>query len=392
MHMAVYEAHAFHDGFERGRGSGTLNISSDGIRFEGSGKSVSFPLASTQFKLGGASDRLVFMTHAIQPGWTLYTSDLSILDNEALRDAPGVREQLNRVRRRRIWNWSVLVLGVVALVAMPVVALTNVDWITGMIARKIPAEWEAKLGESTFAQYQHENEMMASEEGARLQQVLTEPLITAAASDRYTFHIAIVHDEEVNAFALPGGYIVINSGLIIAAGSADEMLGVLAHEMAHVTEQHGVRNVIGGTSIFALVQALFGDVGGVLAVVVDAAPLLIHQSYSRGFEAQADEKGFALLRKAAIDPQGLTTFFERVRETEDAMLSSIEDATARALAENAVRYLSSHPASDQRIARLKELIARQDVAEFRDLDSEFQRFKSLVKQFALDHTEDVDEV
>ena len=307
--MSEYEAHAFHEKLKRGRASGTLSVSRRQIDFAGAGHSVTFPSDGSEFKLGGASDRLVFMTHPSEPGWTLYTSDLSILENDALRDQFAIRRQLNRARARRRLNWSVLVLVVVAVLGIPVLALTNVPWITAGIAGRIPADWEISLGASTFSQYESENVLVDPPAALEHLDALIEPLIAAAPSDRYEFHVSIAHDSEVNAFALPGGYIVINSGLILAADDADEVLGVLSHEMAHVTEQHGLRMIIGASGAFVLVQALFADVSGLLAIVVNAAPLLISQSYSRGFESEADEKGFELLDGAGIDPRGMVSFF-----------------------------------------------------------------------------------
>ena len=352
---------------------------------------MTFPSDGAEFKLGGASDRLVFMTHPSEPGWTLYTSDLSILENDALRDQFAIRRQLNRARARRRLNWSVLVLVVVAVLGIPVLALTNVPWITAGIAGRIPADWEISLGASTFSQYESENVLVDPPAALEHLDALIEPLIAAAPSDRYEFHVSIAHDSEVNAFALPGGYIVINSGLILAADDADEVLGVLSHEMAHVTEQHGLRMIIGASGAFVLVQALFGDVSGLLAIVVNAAPLLISQSYSRGFESEADEKGFELLDRAGIDPRGMVSFFEKNRHTEEVMLDTIKDEETRGIAENVSEYLSSHPSSDKRIANLEELIAEQDVAEYRNSNDAFLVLKSLVEQFVADNAAVVDE-
>src|SRR5690606_38514769 len=154
----------------------------------------------------------------------------------------------------------------------------------------------------------------------------------------------------------PGGYIVLNAGLILEADSASELLGVLAHEITHVREQHGVRGLIQAAGNFAVIQALFGDVSGVLATVAGAAPLLLNQSYSRGFETQADVQGLELLEKAGIDPHGLVTFFEKLIEQEKKRLAEIEDADTRDLVSGAMDFLSSHPATEKRIEALKERI------------------------------------
>ena len=98
------------------------------------------------------------------------------------------------------------------------------------------------------------------------------------------------------------------------------VLGVLAHEISHVTEQHGVRQIMARAGVALTAQALLGDVNGMMAMIAAATPMLLSQSYSRDFESDADEHGFDLLEKADIDPNGLVSFFEKIMEEEKARL------------------------------------------------------------------------
>ena len=189
---------------------------------------------------------------------------------------------------------------------------------------------------------------------------------------------------EVNAFALPGGFIVINSGLIMEADNASEVLGVLAHEMAHVTEQHGIRNIISAAGIFLLFDALLGDVSGVLAVLADAAPLLINQSYSRQFESDADKLGFHFLVAADIDPSGLVTFFEKLKQQEQQQLAAIEDEETRDRIQDSLGFISSHPATEQRIENLRALLENQS-GPYQNHDALFEQLKQQVQTFVANH-------
>lgn len=376
----MYQAHAFHEQFNRGRTSGNLIVSELEIAFSNGEQRVSFPVQGAEFKLGGASDRLVYVSHPNYPDWVLYTSDRSILKNPILHNQPLIQKQLKKAQAIRQVNWSVLLLVIFTLLGAPLALLFNIDKLTAIAAREVPPEWEKNLGESAFAQYQISHDVLETDEATEYLKELTLPLLEAIESERYTYTIVIASDSTMNAFALPGGYIVINSGLIMAADDANEILGVLAHEISHVSEQHGVRNVIGTAGTFALVQALVGDVSGLFAIIANAAPMLINQSYSRGFETEADEKGLLLLDKANINPQGMVTFFEKIKAQEQAQLAKIEDEDARDLVESSAGFLSSHPATDVRIKGLQKRIGTAS-GDYRNLDHEFRQLKTLVEAF-----------
>lgn len=372
-----YPAHAFHDQLAKGRASGTLLVNDFEVRFSSGAHSVRFPLAGLQVELGGASNRLVYLRHPAQPDWTLYTSDRRLLNHPLLQAQPAVQAQLRQAKRGRLLGWSVLALVALLIVGTPLLLLTQLDWVTGLIARQIPVEWEDKLGKSVYAQYQSEHEILDSAAGKAALAQLTAPLI-AAADGRYRYHIVVSDDPELNAFALPGGYVVINSGLILKADNANEVLGVLAHELSHVSEQHGVRNIIGGAGLYVVLQGLIGDVSGVLAVVANAAPLLLHQSYSRGFERAADQKGFELLQRAQLDPRGMISFFTKVIAEEKQQLEKIKDEQARELMQDSMGFLSSHPATADRITALEKRLPVPAPA-YRSLEPPFRQLKAEVQ-------------
>jgi predicted Zn-dependent protease len=256
------------------------------------------------------------------------------------------------------------------------------DFFTGLIANKIPAELEQQIGDSTLAQYQFGKQILDDKDAEQLLKPLIEPLINALGQSRYQYHFHIVNDGTLNAFALPGGQVVIHSQLILRADSAEELLGVLAHEINHVEQQHGVRNLIGTTGIYIIASAVFGDATGLLAVLSSAAPLLLNQSYSRRFETEADTKGFALLQKAHINPKGLASFFEKMIEEEKKQFEKIEDEKNRELAKQALKFLSTHPASEDRIKSLQELADKNNPnTEYLNLQSAFAELQAAVKDF-----------
>jgi len=387
MTISNYSGHAFHSSFKNGKASGQISITDAHVQFHNEQGSVRFSISGSQFKLGGASDRLLFISHPSQPDWNLYTSDLSILKHSALHNDPAVQQQVKKARHGKRLAWGIFGSLGALIIAVPLCIVLFMDSITALLAPHVPAEWEEKLGETAFAQYRMGQDMMPQDTADKLLQPLLQPLLDNLPTDRYQYHFYISRDPQVNAFALPGGYVVINSGLILKADGADEVLGVLAHEIAHVTEQHSVRNIMGTAGVYLTVNAMLGDMTGLLAMVANAAPFLINQSYSRGFEADADEQGLALLQQAHIDPRGLVTFFEKLQALEQEKQEQMAGEENSEALQTTLQFLSTHPATEDRIKNLQQRIDALPHQRYLDLDAEFQALKDQVKLFVAEDEE-----
>jgi predicted Zn-dependent protease len=376
----AYAAHAFHDCFENGRGTGELRLTPSGFRFRSGERSVTIPYDRAELRLGGASDRLMFIAHPAYPGWSIYTGDLNVLRDPVLRARPELAALLAGMRRRRVINGSLLVAALVLVLAVPLALLFNMDAVTRVAASQVPVSWEQQLGKTAFGQYQIQAHMIQDERAGELLRQLTAPLTGALVDSPYTFQFHIARDARINAFALPGGQIVLHDALILRADSAEELVGVLAHEIAHVTERHGTRNLITSAGIALTVQALIGDAGGLLATLATAAPFLLTQKYSRGFETDADQRGFALLTRASVDPRGMVRFFERMKQEEEKVREKIReqagDSAADALAK-LPEFLSTHPATDSRIEGMRRLAA-DSRGPYRDLNPAFRALKERI--------------
>lgn len=383
-----YDGHAFNEGLPRGRASGQLEVTPHEVVFttmDGQHQ-ARLPIARLELKLGGASNRLLFFSHPDHPGWTFYTSDLSVLGCPSLSQHDHLRRQLRAARRLRIWGWSLLG-GVAALVvAVPLLVTLNMDLLSGWLAPSIPVAWEKQIGESAISEYRAGQRFYEDEALSAAMDDMMAPLLGELDSQRYRdFHVYVSRDDAINAMALPGGYIIVNQGLLEKAGGSEEVLGVLAHEIAHVTEQHGIRNLINTVGVLVVIQALFGDVEGLAGTLVGAAPFLLRQSYSRDFEREADSEGLALLREANIDPRGMVAFFRRLHEKEQQRMEAL-DEEQRAWAEQAQALLSTHPATDERIATLEQAIREAPEAGYRDVGSAFARVRDRLNE--LENKED----
>jgi predicted Zn-dependent protease len=309
---------------------------------------VALPLDRLEIKLGGASDRLIFFTHPERPDWSVYSDDHAILSDAHLNAHPAVAALLSGVRGRQRRGFVTTV----AIVLAVLLGLWGLTWLKGPLARvvadNIPPAVERKIGDTIMAQMKFGGGFITDPAVRQDLDALVAPLMHIAAKDGMSFSFHIAQEKEVNAFALPGGHIVIHTALVTAAKTPEEVLGVLAHEMAHVTERHVLRGLIETAGLYLLVDFFLGDVSGLIAVAADQGAFLLSQKFSRDFERAADDVGWDFLILARVDPRGMIDFF-RTLKAEQAKLR--KDMPLGEL-ENGLAFLSTHPATDERIERL----------------------------------------
>jgi predicted Zn-dependent protease len=129
-----------------------------------------------------------------------------------------------------------------------------------------------------------------------------------------------------------------------AARRPEEVAGVLAHELAHVTQKHGFRKIIESAGLMATIQFLFGDASGMLGVITESSRYLLNQKFSRDFEREADDVGWDCLVVARIDPRGMIDFFKTLKLEQEKSNVPVD----------AVSFLSTHPPTKERIGRLEK--------------------------------------
>lgn len=181
------------------------------------------------------------------------------------------------------------------------------------------------------------------------------------------YHITVMKDDIVNAFALPDGSLIINTGILKKMKSFEELAGVLSHEIAHVEHRHGMRLLSRNLSGYLLLTLVLNDVNGLITVFVDNAHQIQTLSYSRHFEKQADLSGLELLRKHHINPQGMIDLFKMLEKEHDIEIPE---------------WMSSHPVSKERILYLQIQIKEHPVyiKEHQQLKSKFDNIKNIVSE------------
>ena len=169
--------------------------------------------------------------------------------------------------------------------------------------------------------------------------------LTHAADLEYDLNIAVFDHKMVNAFAAPGGQIVLMRGLIDKASSADEVASVLAHEIGHVEARDTTRNALRAAGSAGLLALVLGDFAGGSAVVV-VAEYTLNASYTREAEAKADEFALEMLERSGTDAEALATFFDSLAGVERAL-------------PDLPTYLSSHPETHDRAQAARDFASHQ---------------------------------
>lgn len=183
----------------------------------------------------------------------------------------------------------------------------------------------------------------------------------------YTFYV--VNTDAVNAFAIPGGFIYVNRGLIEQTDNLAELAGVMAHEIGHVEERHGaeqIERMQRANLGLSLASILLGRApGGLERAAIEVGGAAIFASYSRDAENEADAVAVPLLRSAGIDPTGLVTFFKELLEERSRRPNVLE------------QWFSTHPLTEDRIASTRELIRQIPPEQLRGLTVDTDQYRQM---------------
>lgn len=269
-----------------------------------------------------------------------------------------IGQQLLRVRKSharvgRLFKPGLALLAFVLLVPLLALGLfqATADHLVDWAVSHISLEQEQRLGDLVIAQMRPS--LKLAEQGPASAAVTAiGKRLTDESLHRYQFHVVV--DPQVNAYALPGGHIVVYTGLIEAADNVGEAAGVLAHEISHVELRHALRNLIHSVGPRALLGVLLGNysagVWGNLAEHLDSL------NYNHELENEADLEGLKILRRAGISVNEMETFFAKMATREKALL----------------HLLARHPAGKERLATLRAAMAINPAYDIRPLPIDWE--------------------
>ncbi len=244
-----------------------------------------------------------------------------------------MQTKITRLVRQRC-GWAALV----ALVTAP--------------ACKVSQDREVAIGKENAAEVESQVPLLGDTAVDRFVTALGMSMASRTSRADLEWHFTVVNAPEVNAFALPGGYVYVNRGAIEQADRLDELAGIMGHEIGHVVRRHGVdqmekqeRGKVGLILLCTLTSAC-RTIGGQIAVDVGAKALAAQ--YSQKDESQADSEGVLNTMRAGIDPEGLPAFFQKMLDEEKVHPGALE------------AFFSTHPTDQARVARTREQIAHLD--------------------------------
>jgi Zn-dependent protease with chaperone function len=332
--MAGRVPSAYHDGLTARRHVVGVEVGQDGlVLHHDDGRAEHWPFARLRRIAAHADGRTFTLALLSETGDELPRDPARLVVSDAglaaeiARAAPLLaRRELPRGALRRVAIGTAGALGAVALILFVIVPM-----LAATIAERMPRETEIAFGRSVVAQIEGflaPDDAPLACEGAAGRAALGQMTarLTAARTLGYDLRIEVFDHPMVNAFAAPGGHVILMRGLIEAAESPEEVAGVLAHEIGHVEARDPTRLALRAAGSAGILSLLIGDMLGGAAIAV-AAEYMLTAAYSRQAEAAADAYALAMLAEAGVGAEGLAAFFDRVAEEAAAV----------------PEYLSTHP-------------------------------------------------
>lgn len=217
----------------------------------------------------------------------------------------------------------------------------------------VSQETELALGKKLSVQVEKKEKPLADPKVQAYVRQVVAPIAQRSLLDRpgIEYTVTVIDDpKQINAFAIPGGYVYVYSGLLKAAANEAELAGVMAHEIGHVVGRHSANQLAAQYGIEMLTQMALGEDAGKLGeMAASLAGAGAMARFSRDDERDADGYGFKYMTACGYDPRALLTFFTKLEQLEKSRPSDLE------------RLFASHPPTPERITRIEQMIAKAGV-------------------------------
>jgi len=313
----TFISHATHPSLGDEVADGRIAVDQRNFRFESPQVIVEIPLERLEIETGEANE--IIFTDPQLPDWVVYTFDKRILDDQRLLRSPHTRFQIKELRsqgefakRMKITAWcfgGFIGLSIVGYLAMGLV-------VRALVAR-VPASYEIQQGNDAMAEIQQQETFIQDSNFVAKLERAVKPLTDSLPQTQIPYKFYLVDDPDPNAFALPGGHVVVTRGLMELAERPEQIAGAVAHEIAHVNLKHHLRDEISSLGPYLIFQLFLHGEGRLLGVIGAGSQLLIKQSFSQEYELEADSTGWDYLVKAHIDPRGSIELLRKFKAEED---------------------------------------------------------------------------
>jgi len=366
----IYYSVGLNDELPHKRTAGKITLEKGFVVFSYDGDVLRFSTDRTEIRIGGSGNGLVFFSHPDFKGWDIYTSDKSILRDPIARQDSSFAVVRSESQRTLAKTFAIVLTIAIVITGIFYLFKAFKDSMTYSIATQIPISVEKTLGDTAFKSYTRGKRLYNDPKLIEKLKPITDRLIEQTRGSGYEFRFHIIDDSHINAIAFPGGNILIHSALIKEAEFPEEIAGVLAHEISHVTLKHGIRHIINSVGLFIVVQSLIGDFSGLIAVLTQNSSIFLSSRFSRDYEREADSRGYDYLIKSKTNPKGLTKFFEKILELEK------EDGVAD---NELIRFISTHPDTKERIDVINSKSKDLKDADFSPINFDLKALKQDIR-------------
>jgi len=241
-------------------------------------------------------------------------------------------------------------------------------------APQVSTQQEVQIGAQYSQQINRQMPMLNDQATLNYVNQIGSQLAAIADPRGIRYHFYVVNSDVVNAFALPGGYVYVNRGLIERADNVSELAGVLAHEIGHVAERHSIEQLQRAQNANLGLNVLYGVLlgrqpSGVEQAAVQVGGGAVFAGYGRDAEREADRVGVGYMVRANYNPNGMATFFQELLEMQQRQPSRVE------------QWFSTHPTTQERVNNTRAIIGQTPGAQSSSLVTDtraFQSFKSRV--------------
>lgn len=340
-----YQGGVFHESIPGGRAGAKISVTLQeivAVTQSDGGQRFAIRLSDCQLDMGGASGKMVFCREAAR-SLTIFCEEPAFARALDQGSMGLLSEQLSTLRKQqrgdanrfRFWLAASALIFAVACIA----GYYGVLAAARATVRALPISIDENIGKMAIQSMALEQRLDADHPTSKFVLKIVDELKPHAAIQGMNFQVMVVDSDEVNAFALPGGQIVVYTGLIKKAKSSEQIAGVIAHEISHATLRHGLQSLSQSLGIVAAIQFMTGDMGGLIALGSHVAQESVLTSYSRNSETEADLEGARMLHAAKIDPQAMADFFSLLKEEEGDI-------------PGVIAWISTHPQHAKRVENI----------------------------------------
>lgn len=239
----------------------------------------------------------------------------------------------------------------------------------------VSTQREVELGTNYSAQINRQLPLVNDPEIVRYINLLGDSIASLSDTRNLQWHFFVVDSKEVNAFAVPGGFVYVNRGLIERTTKMDQLAGAIGHEIGHVIQRHSVKQMqkAQGANVGVTLACILTRVCeyGATQAAVEIGGGALFASFSRQDEAEADQVGIQYLVRAGIDPRGLPEMFRILIKERDSRGSSAVNS-----------WFATHPMEEDRVNATERTISRIPASTLNRLTQDSRRFQSMKARLA----------